>query len=167
MTGLRAIETIWKNYRMRSRAEARWACFMDRAGIEWSYESEGYELDGARYLPDFYLPSQDCWLEVKGAKPDQQAIDKAMRLSKASSKQVYIISGEVGPEYRLDSFWPRACVTYRWCMCLSCKMVGIANRGNAATLPCACFQSDEYYVSDNWRKIADALLAARQERFGT
>lgn len=61
-----AIETIYKGYRFRSRLEARWAVFFDSAGIEWQYEVQGYEVDGYRYLPDFYLPKDECWVEVKG-----------------------------------------------------------------------------------------------------
>lgn len=57
-TGIKAIETQYKGYRFRSRLEARWAVFFDELGIEWEYESEGYELsNGERYLPDFYFPN--------------------------------------------------------------------------------------------------------------
>lgn len=61
-----AIETVYKGYRFRSRLEARWAVFFDAAGVEWQYEVQGYEVDGHRYLPDFWLPKARCWAEVKG-----------------------------------------------------------------------------------------------------
>jgi len=61
-----AIETRYAGCRFRSRLEARWARFFDAAEIEWKYEPEGFELDGVRYLPDFYLPSSETWVEVKG-----------------------------------------------------------------------------------------------------
>lgn len=66
------IETSYKGYRFRSRLEARWAVFFDKAEIKYQYEVEGYEitipLDGeiVRYLPDFYLEDYDCYVEVKG-----------------------------------------------------------------------------------------------------
>lgn len=61
------IETHYAGCRFRSRLEARWAVFFDHLGIVWQYESEGYELStGDRYLPDFYLPDFDQWVEVKG-----------------------------------------------------------------------------------------------------
>lgn len=67
MTNVKPIETRYAGCRFRSRLEARWAVFFDHLGIEWQYESEGFELStGARYLPDFYLPIQDLWVEVKG-----------------------------------------------------------------------------------------------------
>ena len=63
---IKAIETAYKGYRFRSRLEARWAVYLDELGVEWKYEPEGYELDKAgRYLPDFYLPTSDSFIEVK------------------------------------------------------------------------------------------------------
>lgn len=67
MTIPKPIETRYAGCRFRSRTEARWAVFFDHLGIKWQYETEGYELStGARYLPDFYLPDFDQWVEVKG-----------------------------------------------------------------------------------------------------
>lgn len=77
MTDIRAIETIYKGYRFRSRLEARWAVFFDALGVEYEYEPEGFELgDGMRYLPDFRLKCYgtrglggtpfDLYVEVKG-----------------------------------------------------------------------------------------------------
>jgi hypothetical protein len=78
---IKAIETVYKGYRFRSRLEARWAVFMDSLGVDWVYESEGFELDGGntRYLPDFWIPlptdsysdsgeyskQRGYWLEIK------------------------------------------------------------------------------------------------------
>jgi hypothetical protein len=64
------IETKYAGCRFRSRLEARWAVFMDEAGIEWDYEPQGYEVPTPRgrirYLPDFWLPGSGQWSEVKG-----------------------------------------------------------------------------------------------------
>lgn len=63
---IKAIETHYAGHRFRSRLEARWAVFFDHLEIEWQYEPEGFELStGVRYLPDFYLPKADLWVEVK------------------------------------------------------------------------------------------------------
>lgn len=51
----KAIETVYKGYRFRSRLEARWAVFFDELGLDWKYEAEGYDFDGVRYLPDFEI----------------------------------------------------------------------------------------------------------------
>lgn len=68
---IKPIETLYKGYRFRSRLEARWAVFFDTVGIEYRYEPEGFEkgsgTDVVRYLPDFYLPGSQTWVEVKGS----------------------------------------------------------------------------------------------------
>lgn len=66
---IKPIETHYKNYRFRSRLEARWAVFFDNIGHIWEYEVEGYTLsDGRKYLPDFVITSIDgvkFYYEVK------------------------------------------------------------------------------------------------------
>lgn len=68
-----AIETEYAGCRFRSRLEARWAVFFDAIGIKWQYEEQGYEFGGYRYLPDFYLPESNDFVEVKG---DPKGIQK-------------------------------------------------------------------------------------------
>lgn len=69
---MKAIETVYKGYKFRSRLEARWAVFFDSLGIKYEYEAQGYECEiGSnehlfRYLPDFYLVDQNIFVEVKG-----------------------------------------------------------------------------------------------------
>lgn len=62
---IKAIETEYNGYKFRSRLEARWAVFFDAAGIEYQYEPEGFELSIGKYLPDFYLPQFDLYVEIK------------------------------------------------------------------------------------------------------
>lgn len=63
---IKAIETEYNGYHFRSRLEARWAVFFDTLGIKYEYEKEGYDLGRfGRYLPDFWLPAQRCWVEIK------------------------------------------------------------------------------------------------------
>lgn len=64
---IKPIETEYNGYRFRSRLEARWAVFFDQIGMKYNYELEGYSLsDGSMYLPDFYLPDCNYYVEVKG-----------------------------------------------------------------------------------------------------
>jgi hypothetical protein len=68
---IKAIETRYAGHRFRSRLEARWAVFFDHLGITWEYEPQGYLIgpDGdLPYLPDFWLPCEGLWVEVKGAE---------------------------------------------------------------------------------------------------
>jgi hypothetical protein len=62
---IKAIETVYNGYRFRSRLEARWAVFLDAANIRYLYEPEGFDLDGLHYLPDFWLPDLQAWVEIK------------------------------------------------------------------------------------------------------
>lgn len=78
---MKAIETIYKGYRFRSRLEARWAVFFDELDIKYLYEPQGYEknIGGGlyKYLPDFYLEDQKIWVEVKGPDDGMQKMFEA------------------------------------------------------------------------------------------
>ena len=64
---MKPIQTRYAGCHFRSRLEARWAVFFDTAGIRWEYEPQGFELpSGKKYLPDFYLPDVQRWIEIKG-----------------------------------------------------------------------------------------------------
>src|SRR6267378_3558413 len=87
---IKAIETRYDNYKFRSRIEARWAVFFNTLKIPYMYEMEGFDLEGTWYLPDFYLPNFDCWVEIKGVEPTQEEINKVYLLSYYKLKKVYI-----------------------------------------------------------------------------
>lgn len=80
---IKAIETEYAGYRFRSRLEARWAVALDHLGIEWQYEAQGFDgyprvslNEGViHYLPDFWLPGEKCYIEVKGELTTKQALD--------------------------------------------------------------------------------------------
>jgi len=59
------IPTLYRGYNFRSRLEARWATFFDKIGLRWEYEIEGFETPYGRYLPDFFIPSTEYFIEVK------------------------------------------------------------------------------------------------------
>ena len=104
MMQIKAIETRYKGYRFRSRLEARWAVFFDALGIRWEYEKEGYDLGAAGwYLPDFWLPDQRYWFEVKPSdlRPLPDAINKAFALAVATKRHVFVAPGmpELGALY--------------------------------------------------------------------
>lgn len=69
---IKPIETRYAGCRFRSRLEARWAVWFDHLGIEWLYEPESYMIGPAErrrgYLPDFHLPHDEIWVEVKGSE---------------------------------------------------------------------------------------------------
>jgi hypothetical protein len=99
---IKAIETRYAGCRFRSRLEARWAVFFDHLGVQWRYEAEGYQLSsGVRYLPDFFLPDLDTWVEVKGALQPEEfktLVRAAVELPRASSltaTPVLLLLGDV------------------------------------------------------------------------
>jgi hypothetical protein len=94
MQKIQAIETRYKGYRFRSRLEARWAVFFDMLGIRWEYEKEGYDLgrDG-RYLPDFWLPDMERWIEIKGQEPTASEILKLESLARVTKCDAFLVVG--------------------------------------------------------------------------
>lgn len=112
---IRAIETTYRGYKMRSRLEARWAVFFDALGARWEYEPEGFVLeDGVHYLPDFWLPDLNLWVEIKGAEPTHEERQKCHLLA-LGGNPVALVSGSPGhsllrPDlaefsYRVEGFW--------------------------------------------------------------
>lgn len=93
-----AIETHWDGYRFRSRIEARWAVFFRSLGWGYAYEPEGFVLaSGRRYLPDFYLPAFDLWVEIKGAAPTQEEVDMLGEFA-AAGKRCILLYGTPSAE---------------------------------------------------------------------
>ena len=88
----KAIETEYAGCRFRSRTEARWAVFFDTLSLEWEYEPEGFDLDGIRYLPDFYVQGIG-WLEIKPKKePTNEELQKCLAFA-ANIETMYMLFG--------------------------------------------------------------------------
>lgn len=137
---LKAIETTYNSYKFRSRIEARWAVFFDTLGICYEYEKEGFDLGhGMYYLPDFWLPEHECYIEIKGAEPTIDEDAKAARLAEHSGKPVYTFWGEVG-SFADNNASLNGGMDYDhwWCECPICGKYGITLNGRAGRLPCQC-----------------------------
>ncbi len=93
---IKSVETVYAGVRFRSRLEARWAVFMDAAGIEWEYECDRIALSGGgTYLPDFKLTVANistAYAEVKGA---EHFLDKPYLIRAAMELGMLIIWGPV------------------------------------------------------------------------
>lgn len=101
---IKAIQTVYKNYKFRSRLEARWGVFFDALGLEWQYEPEGFDLgDAGLYLPDFYLPFCDAWAEVKPQKLNEVEREKAFALSSFTNKPVIELCQIPDPDLTRDT----------------------------------------------------------------
>lgn len=176
----RPIPTEYGGYTFRSRTEARWAVFLDAIDVRWDYEREGFEFNGQRYLPDFWMPHQRRWLEIKGTTPTYDECEKAKWLAEGTGYDVLIAAGEpcrpvgrcgewsqsmwiVGPDDLWDSsFW--------WCECPVCGELGAEFSGRAARLPCRCIRSQQPCADrcENYDTplLADAYAASRRSFTG-
>ena|SRR5258708_5909504 len=88
------IETAYNGYRFRSRLEARWAVFFDALGLRYEYEKEGFDLgEAGRYLPDFWLPDLECWLEVKPHGVIDASASRKIRRFAQSGESIVVALG--------------------------------------------------------------------------
>jgi len=95
-----AIPTFHAGCRFRSRAEARYATFLDALTDPWRYEPQGWVLDNDEcYLPDFWLPRLGGYLEVKGMW--DESVRKVQRFAVAEIEEhpVYLAVGGI-PSHR-------------------------------------------------------------------
>jgi hypothetical protein len=152
-TGIKAIPTTFGGIRFRSRLEARWAVFYSIIGVRYFYEYEGFQLPSGWYLPDFWLPDLEVWVEIKASRPTETEERKMSDLASATHHRTYIFSGSIGKgyvdddEYKNDNaqvFFemddtddfgvPCFCCDYqyRWCLCPWCRRPGIEFNGRGA-----------------------------------
>lgn len=70
---IQAIPEILFGVGFRSRLEARFAIFFTALGVEWEYERAPVHIAGRPRWPDYWLPTQQVWAEIKpeGVPPDQ------------------------------------------------------------------------------------------------
>jgi hypothetical protein len=97
---IESIETVYKDIPFRSRLEARWAIFWDTLKVPYEYEPKKFDFGEIRYIPDFWLPNQQKWVEIKGQMPNDIEIKKAQLLAQETQNDVAILSGLV----RFDTF---------------------------------------------------------------
>lgn len=189
---LTPIETTYANYRFRSRLEARWAVFFDRLGIPWEYEIEGFDLSGVPqqqmpllgkanwYLPDFWLPTQGSWVEVKPDQPTPVESERVQRLAIAAKREVVIVVGQPWVVAEGGSFESggydgknsgylyfadgQGCdSSYLLTACPFCGRVDWCFDGWAGRLGCKC-PNEKKGVGD-FARVQRAYLAARKARF--
>lgn len=71
----RSKKHVYKGVKLDSSWELKLAQFWDSIGVVWERNRKTfpYEWRGTvrSYLPDFYLPEQDLYIEVKGYKTDR------------------------------------------------------------------------------------------------
>jgi len=80
-----------KGYKLRSYTELMWARLMDSIDVFYLYEPDLIQVEGCKYLPDFYLPAADIYLEVKGTYPTPEESAKAEQAHKATGRPVVFL----------------------------------------------------------------------------
>lgn len=123
---MRAIPTVYEGVQFRSRLEARYAMFFDEHRIRWAYEVEGFEIDGVRYLPDFWLADSRAYFEVKGPHQERVELPKlwqdfidARNQSPADIEDVLFVVGNEMGELRVGNQPPGSAA---WGRCKSCAI---------------------------------------------
>lgn len=71
---------------MRSGWEVKVADYLTEKGLNWYYEYKWLSVEDVNYLPDFYLPELETYIEVKGRKKksDMEKFEKAKLLYNVS-----------------------------------------------------------------------------------
>jgi len=145
-----SIPTTYNGVEYLSKLEAQWAVFFDEAGIPFTYEPNGYKLSsGVWYKPDFWLPEQKSFVEIKFGYPTQEECVKADTLSSDTNFPVYIFYG-LPLEYTADAssndsglmfiawddpMFPKSSVgaiaysNQRFAHCATCRKIQITDTG--------------------------------------
>jgi len=192
---IKAIDTVYNGYKFRSRLEARWAVFFDSLGIKYEYEQEGFDLgENAKlmfgnsiYLPDFFLPEMDVFVEVKPeidtmsqkeweefSKPMLISLAKLHGLGMQKNKDAIALFGTPGQE-NIHLYGPKNSdgnpFTYlKWAECRHCEnaywlfnssdLAGIRIGSNHTHKKCG----ERYPLADTG-KLKKAYQKSRQARF--
>lgn len=101
----------------RSRAEAKWALVMTMLRVPFYYEPSMVKLHTGWYLPDFYLPTMNSFLEVKPCDVDDPRYGE---LGLLEASRVFLVNGNLPDVPRwwsdetelLDAL--RGCIYLKW-----------------------------------------------------
>ncbi|MDP9367891.1 MAG: hypothetical protein M3Q03_06390 [Chloroflexota bacterium] len=153
------VPTRYKGITFRSRTEARWAYFFDELGVPWDYEPEQYTDGKTAYLPDFYLPDQDCFWEVKGEATYSER--KPSMLATLSGKPVYVAVGQPKFDSALQDILPQCetcngpCPIYRY----PYKVIGSGRHAHTGIYPdnlhlwMVCRDCGNRSLGQEWRTV--------------
>ena len=182
---MKVLEVEYNNYTFRSRTEAKWAKLLDELSVEYVYEPDTYVLDlmncnkkrrKVRYLPDFYLPQQELYLEIKNngnKKPTSDESLKAYLLSLNTNKNVIIAFGDVNYNANV-SYGNYFCyqptgkfdMHYRITKCTTCDRIDFTKFGNVYDIKCDCKKIQTHKKLFNCCGVKNAFNIVKSYRFG-
>lgn len=177
---IEAIETRYRGRLFRSRLEARWAVVFETLHLPWVYEMEGFHLPSRDYLPDFWLPRQKVWLEIKPGSHEENT-DYLNELAIMTGSDAILIEGQIpwpygsfvenekGNDFATIHFQSKdeGDCEYMLCRCLFCGEYGFQWMGSSNRLKCCpenISTEGKRYTSDE-ETILAAYDAARTRRF--
>lgn len=169
---MRSMPALYKGQAFRSRLEARWACWYDLIGVRWVYEPDVIDLGNFTYIPDFFLPDWQAWVEIKGEMiSDEEGlhiVEKCRQLA-IQSELLTILCFD-------QPYDPRCAVFYKgamyapayWRMCRFCGGVALEIQGKGVRCPTehGALPLDLAARQLRSRFIYEAAITARQARFG-
>jgi hypothetical protein len=100
------LRTPYKGIWFASKVEAANACGFDRIGLVLEYEPEGLRLRWTCYLPDFYLPQLDAWLEIKGGPPTAEEFRKIAETATVTGKTTLLVAERLNGKRQVWVFKP-------------------------------------------------------------
>lgn len=175
---IKAIETQYKGYRFRSRLEARYAVMFDALGLKWEYEKEGYQLSTGWYLPDFWLPDLNLFIEIKpndgNAWEHKSGI---VQWSNEAEDYVFVMDVVVCrgmPGDHLIDVMIDGLSDCSFVECAECGSIGLGAMCGKSTwgrFSCKCVNPNlRHGNKDGWKfnmssKLISAYIAARSARF--
>ena len=71
-------------------SEGVFADSLDESGVKWIYEPKRFRTLLGSYLPDFFLPEFNVWVEVKGW-PDPLALNKVEAFRREYGKCIIVV----------------------------------------------------------------------------
>lgn len=181
---IKPIETEYSGYRFRSRLEARVAVFFDTLSIKFEYEVEGWDLHGTWYLPDFWLPDLETWVEVKSSVFGFQPMFNAKLATLTTHKKGWfglVLAGT--PEYLQQEQYGYYNGIYVgrtvFASCPVCQTIGLLTTPHSESfkdhyelppyfyrLRCGCTTDYTFpFAMTNSKQLDDAFTKARQARF--
>jgi hypothetical protein len=85
----------YEGVQYRSVLESKWAQWLVLNKITFEYEPTKFDLGPVNYIPDFYLPEYDVWIEVKPNKnPSLDQLLKVAGVARICKQKTCLVAGE-------------------------------------------------------------------------
>jgi hypothetical protein len=176
---MNAIPTMYQGVSFRSRLEARWALFFDSLNAPWVYEREGFDLPSGRYLPDFYLPDSQRWVEIKPGPAGALAETLCCELAEATGERVTMCAGDFTARMRLLHWSPAQSAirealaafgaephqfdgAYLPCVCSACGRLDFTDPGSRGAALC---KATGHTFEMRLGPVLDAIRVVRAHHF--